>query len=180
MNKWLKALVFASSVAALTACSTNKNAPAPGEPGTPENAQPYGVGQKGGLVGTNVNGPNGGVRFVNPLTAPSNQVYYFAYDRSTVDPADLKAISIQAGYLATHKDAKVRLEGHTDDRGSREYNVALGYRRDQAVARVLKQQGVNANQITSVSYGKERPAVTGSDESSRSLNRRVVLVYVRQ
>lgn len=177
MKKWVKALVFTSSIVALAACSTNKNAPAPG---APENAQAYGIGQKGALAGTDVNGPNGSVRYINPMTAPSQQVYYFAYDSSAVNSADVPAIRVQSSYLATHPAAKVRLEGHTDDRGSREYNVALGDRRAKAVARIMKQYGVKADQITIVSYGKERPAVVGGNENSRSLNRRVVLIYVRQ
>jgi peptidoglycan-associated lipoprotein len=177
MKNLLKVLVLSSSIIALAACSTNKTPP-PGA--VPENAQAYGMGQKGGLTGSDVGGPNGGVRYVNPLTAPSTQVYYFAYDRSAVNPADLQAVGVQAGYLSTHKAAKIRLEGHTDDRGSREYNVALGDRRAKAVARILKQQGVAPSQITIVSYGKEKPAVVGVDENARSLNRRVVLIYINQ
>lgn len=177
MKKWAKALVFTSSIIALAACSTNKNVPAPGQP---ENAQAYGIGQKGALAGTDVNGPNGGVRYVNPMTAPSKQIYYFAYDSSAVNPADVPAIRVQSSYLATHPGAKVRLEGHTDDRGSREYNVALGDRRAKAVKRIMKQYGVKEDQITVVSYGKERPALVGADENTRSLNRRVVLDYIRQ
>ena len=73
--------------------------------------------------------------------------------------------------------AQVRLEGHADERGSREYNIGLGERRAQAVRRVLMLQGATANQISTVSYGEERPAATGSDEESWRLNRRVELVY---
>ncbi len=71
----------------------------------------------------------------------------------------------------------VRLEGHTDERGSREYNIGLGERRSQAVRRVLMLQGVAATQITTVSYGEEQSAINGSDEEAWSLNRRVELVY---
>jgi len=71
----------------------------------------------------------------------------------------------------------VRLEGHTDERGSREYNIGLGERRAQAVRRALMLQGASANQLSTVSYGEERPAATGSDEESWRLNRRVELVY---
>jgi peptidoglycan-associated lipoprotein len=72
---------------------------------------------------------------------------------------------------------QLRLECHTDERGSREYNIGLGERRAQAVRRVLTLQGVGAAQLTTVSYGEERPAQTGSDEESWRLNRRVELVY---
>ena len=74
---------------------------------------------------------------------------------------------------------RVRLEGHTDERGSREYNIGLGERRSQAVRRALMLQGVGATQISTVSYGEERPAATGSDEEAWGMNRRVEIVYLR-
>jgi peptidoglycan-associated lipoprotein len=74
-------------------------------------------------------------------------------------------------------NAQIRLEGHTDERGSREYNIGLGERRAQAVRRVLMLQGATANQLSTVSYGEERPAATGSDEEAWRLNRRVELAY---
>lgn len=116
-------------------------------------------------------------RFVNPLRAPANQVYYFGYDQSGIQDSDTQALDTQARYLATHPSAKIRLEGNTDDRGSREYNVALGWRRDQAVMRLLQQQGVSPNQVEMISYGKEHPAVLGDSEKAWSLNRRVNFIY---
>lgn len=179
MKNWMKVLVMSSVVVVLASCSSTKTA-TPGGPN--ENAQTYGLGQKGALNGTNGNAGQGGVteRHVNAMTAPANQVYYFDYDQSQVSPSDLRAATIQATYIASHKNATVRLEGNTDDHGSREYNVALGWRRAQAVARVLEQQGVAKNQITMVSYGKEHPVASGDDEQSRSLNRRVDLIYVQK
>lgn len=114
---------------------------------------------------------------VNSLKAPSNQTYYFDFDSNTVRQSDYQAIAVQAKYLASHPNAKIRLEGNTDARGSREYNIGLGWRRDQAVAKVLEQQGAAPSQIDMVSYGKERPAVVGDDEKAYHLNRRVNLVY---
>ena len=116
---------------------------------------------------------------VNPMRAPSNQVYYFSFDRSAMRPDDVKALLIQANYLIKNPEVKIRLEGNTDNRGSREYNVALGWRRDQTVARLLEQQGVTPQQIDMVSFGKERPVAFGNDSVSWSLNRRVNLVYER-
>lgn len=116
-------------------------------------------------------------RLVNSMTAPAEQTYYFNFDRSRVQASDLAAIQVQARYLVAHPRAKVRLEGNTDDIGSREYNVGLGWRRDQAVARYLEQQGVRPNQLEMVSYGKERPARLGDSDSARALNRRVHMVY---
>jgi peptidoglycan-associated lipoprotein len=80
-------------------------------------------------------------------------------------------------YLASDPNLRIRLEGHADERGSREYNIGLGENRAQAVRQILLLQGVSAAQLSTVSYGEERPAAFGSDEESYSLNRRVELVY---
>jgi len=134
-------------------------------------AQTYGASQSGEIQ-TDSNG-----RVINAMVAPSNQTYYFSFDQSGISADDMKAINIQADYLVKHRNAKIRLEGNTDARGSREYNVGLGWRRDQSVARILEQQGVSPDQIEMVSYGKERPAAHGDAEDVWSLNRRVNLVY---
>src|SRR3989338_810334 len=114
---------------------------------------------------------------VNSMNAPSNQTYYFDLNQSNMNWPDMKALLVQANYLATHANARIRLEGNTDDRGSREYNGGLGWRRDQTVARVLEQQGVRPSQIQMVSYGKENPAASGDDEHAWALNRRVNFIY---
>ncbi|OGO92423.1 MAG: peptidoglycan-binding protein [Coxiella sp. RIFCSPHIGHO2_12_FULL_42_15] len=114
---------------------------------------------------------------INSLKAPSSQTYYFSFDENVVRSSDYKAIQIQASYLAAHPNAKIRLEGNADNRGSREYNIGLGWRRDQAVAKILEQNGVLPSQIDMVSYGKERPAVVGNNEDAWRLNRRVNLIY---
>jgi len=80
-------------------------------------------------------------------------------------------------YMASNPNAEVRLEGHADERGSREYNVGLGERRALGVRQILLLQGATASQLSTVSYGEERPAVFGSDEESYGLNRRVEIVY---
>lgn len=119
---------------------------------------------------------------INSLVAPASQTYYFDFDSTTVRPIDLQAIRIQANYLVTYPKAKVRLEGNTDNRGSREYNIGLGWRRDQAIARILEQEGVAPSQLDMVSYGKEHPVVFSEDRGSNNnyvwrLNRRVNLIY---
>ncbi|HEY0942243.1 MAG TPA: peptidoglycan-associated lipoprotein Pal [Steroidobacter sp.] len=106
-------------------------------------------------------------------------IVYFDYDRAEIKPEFVPVVAAHAKYLNGNSQAKVRLEGHSDERGSREYNIGLGERRAQAVRRALMLQGVTENQITTVSYGEERPAVQGSDESAYSKNRRVELVYGR-
>lgn len=106
-------------------------------------------------------------------------IVYFDYDRAEIRPEYVPVVAAHAKYLNGASTRRVRLEGHSDERGSREYNIGLGERRAQAVRRALMLQGVSEAQITTVSYGEERPAVQGSDESAYSKNRRVELIYGR-
>ena len=106
-------------------------------------------------------------------------IVYFDYDRAEIKSEFVPVVAAHAKYLNGNPQRKVRLEGHSDERGSREYNIGLGERRAQAVRRALMLQGVTENQITTVSYGEERPAVQGSDEAAYAKNRRVELVYGR-
>jgi peptidoglycan-associated lipoprotein len=103
---------------------------------------------------------------------------YFDFDSSEIKPEFNDLVSAHAHYLASNASIRVRLEGNTDERGSREYNIGLGERRAQAVRRALMLQGVSESQITTVSYGEERPAVTGHTEDAWSRNRRTELVYL--
>src|SRR5687767_9723517 len=106
-------------------------------------------------------------------------IVYFDYDRAEIKPEFVPIVAAHAKFLNGGANRKVRLEGHSDERGSREYNIGLGERRAQAVRRALMLQGVTEAQITTVSYGEERPTTQGSDESAYSKNRRVELVYGR-
>lgn len=106
-------------------------------------------------------------------------IVYFDYDRAEIKPEYVPIVTAHAKYLNGGSTRKARLEGHSDERGSREYNIGLGERRAQAVRRALMLQGVTESQIMTVSYGEERPAVQGSDESAYAKNRRVELVYGR-
>lgn len=108
----------------------------------------------------------------------SSRVIYFAYDNSSVPAAAFDTLRAHANYLKGNSNAKVRLEGHADERGTREYNVALAERRAQSVEKFLRVQGVSAAQIEMVSYGEEKPAAYGSDEMSWAKNRRVELNYL--
>lgn len=119
----------------------------------------------------------------DPLDDPASplvkRVIYFEFDQSDVS-AEMQTIILAHGtYLATHPGASVTLEGHTDERGSREYNVGLGDRRAQAVRRLLLFQGATDKQIKTVSYGEEKPAATGHDEAAWKQNRRVEIQYKR-
>ena len=107
----------------------------------------------------------------------SRLVIYFDFDRSEIRSDFNDLLQAHGAFLADNTDRQVRLEGHADERGSREYNIGLGEQRAQAVRRVLMLQGASADQLGTVSYGEERPAALGSDENSYSLNRRVELVY---
>ncbi len=109
--------------------------------------------------------------------AAQNQAFYFSYDSYDLDHSDCEDLKIQANYLVNHPQALVRLEGNTDERGSREYNVALGWKRATAVANILQQAGVDKAQIAVVSYGKEKPVATGHNETAYQQNRRVDLIY---
>jgi peptidoglycan-associated lipoprotein len=106
-------------------------------------------------------------------------VVYFAFDSSEIRPEYVGVVAAHAAYLAKFPTARVRLEGHTDERGSREYNIGLGERRAQTVRKALTLQGVADSQITTVSYGEERPAAEGSDEAAYAQNRRVEIVPVQ-
>lgn len=108
----------------------------------------------------------------------STRVIYFAFDNSSVPAAATETLRAHAAYLKANGTAKVRLEGHADERGSREYNVALGERRAQSVERFLRVQGVSPSQIEVVSYGEEKRAAYGSDEMAHAKNRRVELNYL--
>lgn len=109
--------------------------------------------------------------------APHNQLYLFSYDDSNLASKYLPSVNAQAEYLKTHSGAHVLLAGHTDERGSREYNVALGERRANTVADILRMAGVSRQQVRVVSYGKERPANLGHDDASHAQNRRVEFIY---
>jgi peptidoglycan-associated lipoprotein len=109
----------------------------------------------------------------------TRNVVYFEYDSSEIKPEYDAVVQAHAAYLAQYPTARVRLEGHTDERGSREYNIGLGERRAQTVRKALMLQGVAETQLTTVSYGEERPVADGADEPAYARNRRVELVPVQ-
>jgi peptidoglycan-associated lipoprotein len=113
----------------------------------------------------------------DPNSPLSRRVIYFEYDSSNILAEDQDLLVSHAAYLAANPGQGVTLEGHADERGSREYNIGLGDRRVQAVRRVLELQGVSAQQITTVSYGEEKPAVEGHSDTAWRMNRRVEITY---
>jgi peptidoglycan-associated lipoprotein len=106
------------------------------------------------------------------------RVVYFDFDSAEIKGQGVEVVAVHAKYLAANPGTRVRLEGHTDERGSREYNIGLGERRAQSVRRALMLQGATDGQISTVSYGEERPAAPGHDEAAWAKNRRVEIVYL--
>jgi peptidoglycan-associated lipoprotein len=121
--------------------------------------------------GTEVPGPKEGLL--------AKRIVYFDFDSSEILGEGTQIIAAHAKHLASTKTLRVRLEGHTDERGSREYNIGLGERRAQAVRRALMLQGATDGQLSTVSYGEERPAAAGGDDAAWTQNRRVEIVYLQ-
>lgn len=113
----------------------------------------------------------------DPNSPLARRVIYFEYDSTEIAQEDRDLVLAHAGYLSAHSGQQLTLEGHADERGSREYNIGLGDRRAQAVRRILELNGVSPGQIRVVSYGEEKPAAEGQTEAAWRLNRRVELVY---
>ena len=107
----------------------------------------------------------------------SKRVVYFDFDTDAVKPEFAALIQAHANFLAQNRDRKIRLEGHADERGSREYNMALGQRRSNAVRKATSILGVSADRMETISFGEDKPKGTGHDEASWAQNRRVEIVY---
>lgn len=118
---------------------------------------------------------------LDPLNDPASplaeRIVYFAFDSSDIDAKYYAMLDAHAQYLLDNPARVMRIEGHADERGTREYNVALGERRAKSIQRYLSLQGVSAAQMTLVSFGEELPVAFGHDEASWSMNRRVELLY---
>jgi peptidoglycan-associated lipoprotein len=174
--KWTHAVALTLLAVGLAACTKPKQVQpdtttqAPADTG----AQTSGVGVDAGPA-TGTTGMSAAQQ--QALAAlQSRNIVYFEYDSSEIRGDYVSVVAAHAAYLTKYPTARVRLEGHTDERGSREYNIGLGERRAQTVRKALMLQGVSEGQITTVSYGEERPAAEGSDEAAYSKNRRVELV----
>lgn len=113
----------------------------------------------------------------DPASLLANKVFYFTFDSSEIQASDRPSIEAHGAYLARHPGVVVTLEGHTDERGSREYNLALGERRAKAVRHLILLMGASPEQVRIVSYGEERPASEGHNERAWKLNRRVEIIY---
>jgi peptidoglycan-associated lipoprotein len=145
----------------LAACSSPPPEPPP--PGPP--GPPGGTGSRNIVPGSQ-----------QDLEASAGDRIFFAFDRSDISPEARETLSRQADWLRRYPNVNVTIEGHCDERGTREYNLALGERRAQAAKNVLVASGIPASRISTISYGKERPAVVGSTEEAYAQNRRAVTV----
>ena len=153
----------------VAACSTPE-APPGGGPGVPGAPGAYGA-------------PAGGIGARNIVPGSQQDLetnvgdrIFFAFDRSDITPEAQETLARQADWLRRYPNVTVTIEGHCDERGTREYNLALGERRAQAAKNVLVAMGIPASRISTISYGKERPAVVGSTEEAYAQNRRAVTV----
>jgi peptidoglycan-associated lipoprotein len=168
------AVLLLVAACALTACASKPSKPAGSEAGMASaGAEGSGAGNpnaSGGGSEDEVAGPQAGLL--------AKRTVYFDFDSSEIKGEGTDIVAAHAKYLAANPGTRVRLEGHTDERGSREYNIGLGERRAQSVRRALLLQGAADAQISTVSYGEERPAVAGHDEAAWAKNRRVEIVYL--
>ncbi len=170
-------LASAALALAVVACGSNvklDDVPVENRTGTPVTPQASAgdAASKGvapvEILATNVGagGPAGVVKII-----------YFDYDSFTIRPEFQPVVEAHARYMTANKTRKLAVEGHTDERGGREYNLALGQKRAEAVRRALGLLGVADAQVEAVSFGKEKPAAVGSDEDSLAKNRRAELSY---
>jgi len=148
----------------------------------PETADggPGGLGGPGAPVGLGTPGGIGASRFgpgsQQDLAATAGDRIFFAFDSAEITPEAQLVLQRQAEWLKRYPNVTVTIEGHTDERGTREYNLALGERRAQAARNVLVALAIPPSRISTISYGKERPAVPGSTEDAYAQNRRAVTV----
>jgi peptidoglycan-associated lipoprotein len=180
LGRWAKVLGSVLIVAALGACSSGVKL---------DEAQVEDRGSQAGGAGAGAGGQGSGVDSRNvagvDLPGSSNpadvagleRVIYFDFDSYAVRPEAAAVLEAHARVLNANRTRRIALEGHTDERGGREYNLALGQRRAEAVRRSLALLGVSDAQMEAVSFGKEKPAVVGFDESAYSKNRRVEISY---
>ena len=153
-----KIIGLLSALLVLAACSS----PPPEAPAGP----PGGAGGAGGIGATNIVPGS-----QQDLEASAGDRVFFAFDRSDISAEAREILTRQADWLRRYPNVTVTIEGHCDERGTREYNLALGERRAQAVKNVLVALGIPASRITTISYGKERPIVVGSNEEAWAQNR---------
>ena len=169
-------LLAATALLALAACSKKRPETLPPAPtaGAPAEFDPNAAGAgTGDVSGTAIPGSDADFR----RSVTSNTVL-FALDQYDIDPSARAILDSQAEWLQRNPNVRITVEGHCDERGTREYNLALGDRRANAAKNYLAARGVSPGRMTTISYGSERPAETGSDEQAYAANRRAVTIVV--
>ncbi len=172
LNKVLKGLLIALPVMAMTACSSSDDAAsstgaATNQSEAVETTVVTPIDQSGQLT----------EQELKEQALRETQTIYFAFDNATIAGDYEEMLAAHASILSKNPALNVTIEGHADERGTPEYNIALGERRAQAVANYLQALGVQANQISIVSYGEEKPLLLGQSDDVYAKNRRAVLVY---
>jgi peptidoglycan-associated lipoprotein len=167
MNR-LAITLIATSALALSACAKKAPEQLPPAP-TTDTATP---------APTDPTGPIPGSQAHFKSVIGTQDTIYFDTDKYDIDSQDAAALRSQAQYLQQYTNARATIEGHADERGTRDYNLALGERRANAAKNYLVSLGVPADRVNTVSYGKERPVALGSDESSWAQNRRAVTIVM--
>ncbi|OWY40999.1 peptidoglycan-associated lipoprotein [Xenophilus sp. AP218F] len=169
---WKQIALGTATVTLLAACASTKPAEtAPAAPVAPQTQAPAvdtSASNQGNVAMDPLNDPN------SPLAKRS---VYFSFDSSAVEGAGKATVAAHSEYLKGHADKKVVIQGNTDARGSREYNLALGQRRAESVKNAMQVLGVKESQLEAVSFGKEKPKATGNTEADYAENRRADLVY---
>jgi len=175
MRQTIVVMLIAASLG-LTACASKRPKPTP----PPPPAEATTGAEASGANAADAAGANAGDEETAGPQAGllAKRVVYFDFDSSEIKGEGTDIVAAHAKYLASNPNARIRLEGHTDERGSREYNIGLGERRAQSVRQALLLQGASDGELSTVSYGEERPAVAGHDETAWSKNRRVEIVYL--
>ncbi len=178
LNKLLKALAIAVPMATLAACSSNSSTDSGMGAGQETNQTSESGDQSGVQVGSadRAKTPEE-VREEQMEALRKEHIIYFAFDRSSVQSEYAELLAAHADYLVKNPNVTIVIEGHADERGTPEYNIALGERRAKAVEDYLTNLGVQDSQISTVSYGEEKPLVNASNERAYAKNRRAVLVY---
>jgi peptidoglycan-associated lipoprotein len=171
MNAKIALALTAASLLALSGCA--KKAPAELPPAPQASAGPVGPVGPQGPVGAV---PGTQAHFAQVMAG--RDVIYFDTDRYNIDAEDQAALGQQASYLQQYPNVRATVEGHCDERGTRDYNLALGERRANAAKNYLVSLGVSPDRVSTVSYGKERPAALGSNEDAWAKNRRAVTIVL--
>jgi peptidoglycan-associated lipoprotein len=178
----MKRIFYVALIAGFLAACQTTPPPAPVEDKSADSAAAGTTpGTGASTAGTKSGGVTGTTTGVNPLRDPNNilskRSIYFEFDSFVVADQYKPIVEAHARYLAANRNAKVTLQGHADERGSREYNIALGQKRADAVKRMATLLGVQETIVESVSFGKEKPKNMGHDEAAWAENRRVDIIY---